>query len=62
MSRTYQDELILKDITTAAEHAREALNVVYEGNSPIRKWWWRRRLLKAESLLMGLMLEEERHD
>jgi|tagenome__1003787_1003787.scaffolds.fasta_scaffold18146748_2 hypothetical protein len=46
------------ELMQARRHAAQALTLVYAQDPPILGMWWRLRLLKAESLLMRLLLKE----
>lgn len=46
------------ELMEARKHAARALSLVYAQDPPILGMWWRLRLLKAESILMSLLVKE----
>lgn len=46
------------EIMKAHEHAANVLAIVYDGNHPPRGLMWRLQMLRAESILMKLMVRE----
>lgn len=60
------DEQILREfrenLGKAAEHARVALDLLYQKNGPRRSFLFRGALGRAQSILLGLYIQEQHRE